>query len=70
VRTDKPAPYVQVVEDKKVAHKPVTLGARGEADKESWVAVSGVQADAVVIRGHVGPLREGTAVKFTKPPSP
>jgi RND family efflux transporter MFP subunit len=70
VRTDKPAPYVQVVEDKKVAHKPVTLGARGEADKESWVAVSGVTADAVVIRGHVGPLREGTAVKFTKPPSP
>jgi RND family efflux transporter MFP subunit len=70
VRTDKPAPYVQVVEDKKVAHKPVTLGARGEADKESWVAVSGVTTDAVVIRGHVGPLREGTAVKFTKPPSP
>jgi RND family efflux transporter MFP subunit len=70
VRTDKPAPYVQVVEDRKVTHKPVTLGARGEADKETWVAVSGVPADAVVIRGHVGPLREGTAVKFTKPPSP
>jgi RND family efflux transporter MFP subunit len=70
VRTDKPAPYVQVVEDNKVAHKPVQTGARGEAEKDSWVAVQGVQPGAAVIRGHVGPLREGTAVKFTKAPSP
>ena len=70
VRTDKPAPYVQVVEDNKIAHKGVATGARGEADKDSWVGVTGVQAGAVVVRGHVGPLREGTAVKFTKPPSP
>ena len=39
---------------------------RGEADKDSWVAVQGLQPGAVVIRGHVGPLREGTAVKFTE----
>jgi RND family efflux transporter MFP subunit len=70
VRTDKPAPYVQVVEDNKVAHRAVQAGARGEADQESWVAVEGLQPGAVVIRGHVGPLREGTAVKFTKAPSP
>jgi RND family efflux transporter MFP subunit len=71
VRTDKPAPYVQVVQDEKVAHVPVETGARGEADKDSWVAVTGLQAGAVVIRGHVGPLREGTAVKFTaSAPSP
>jgi len=70
VRTDKPAPYVQVVQDEKVAHVPVETGARGEADKDSWVAVTGLQAGAVVIRGHVGPLREGTAVKFTGGPSP
>ncbi|MBA2674581.1 efflux RND transporter periplasmic adaptor subunit [Ramlibacter sp.] len=65
VRTDKPAPYVQVVEQDKVAHRPVQTGARGEAGKEMWVAVQGLQAGAVVIKGHVGPLREGTAVKFT-----
>jgi RND family efflux transporter MFP subunit len=65
VRTDKPAPYVQVVQDDKVVHVPVETGARGEADKDSWVAVTGVQPGAVVIRGHVGPLREGTMVKFT-----
>jgi RND family efflux transporter MFP subunit len=69
VRTDKPAPYVQVVEGDKVAHKPVEPGARGEAGKESWVAVSGLQPGAVVIKGHVGSLREGTAVKFTQVPA-
>lgn len=70
VRTDKPAPYVQVVEDNKVAHKAVALGERGEADKDSWVAVTGVPAGATVVRGHVGPLREGTVVKFTGVPPP
>lgn len=70
VRTDKPAPYVQVIEDNRVVHRQVQSGARGDADKESWVAIDGVPAGAVVIRGHVGPLREGTMVKFTRAPSP
>jgi RND family efflux transporter MFP subunit len=70
VRTDKPSPYVQVVENGKVAHKAVTPGARGESEQETWVAVTGVAPGATVIRGHVGPLREGTAVKFTGSPSP
>ncbi|MEJ8836730.1 efflux RND transporter periplasmic adaptor subunit [Ramlibacter sp. AN1133] len=69
VRTDKPSPYVQVVEGGKVAHKAVEPGARGEANKETWVAVTGVQPAAVVIRGHVGALQEGTKVRFT-PDSP
>lgn len=70
VRTDKPAPYVQVVDGNKVAHKAVQPGARGDADKDSWVAVTGLPAGSTVIRGHVGPLREGTQVKFTAAPSP
>jgi RND family efflux transporter MFP subunit len=73
IRTDKPAPYVQLVEGNKVAHKSVEPGARGEAAKETWVLVTGLAAGATVIRGHVGPLREGTAVKFTAsvpPPQP
>jgi RND family efflux transporter MFP subunit len=65
VRTDKPRPYVQVIEGNKVVHKTVEPGARGAADEESWVAVSGIAEGATVIKGHVGPLREGTAVKFT-----
>jgi RND family efflux transporter MFP subunit len=70
IRTDKPSPYVQVVENNQVAHKAVKPGARGDAAKETWVAVEGVGAGATVIKGHVGPLREGTAVKFTAPPKP
>lgn len=70
VRTDKPAPYVQVIEGDKVVHKAVQPGARGEAGNETWVAVAGVADGAEVIRGHVGPLREGTVVKFTGAPPP
>jgi RND family efflux transporter MFP subunit len=65
VRTDKPAPYVQVVENNQVAHKSVETGARGEAGKEVMVAVKGLAPGAIVIKGSVGSLREGTAVRFT-----
>jgi len=65
VRTDKPAPYVQVVEDNRVVHKGVELGARGDADNEVMVEVKGITPGALVIGGNVGSLREGTAVRFT-----
>ena len=65
VRTDRPAPYVQVVEGDRVRHKAVQLGARGQAGDQIVVAVTGLQAGARVILGHVGALREGTAVRFT-----
>ncbi len=67
VRTDKPAPYVQIVENDKVVHKDVELGARGEANKETMVAVKGIAPGAVVINGSVGTLRESTSVRFTQP---
>ena len=71
MRTDRPAPYVQVVENGKVAHKPVDAGARGrdaqDAGGELLVAVQGVPAGTLVIQGSVGSLREGTAVRFTQP---
>lgn len=63
VRTDKPLPYVQVVQANAVAHATVKTGARGEAAGEAWVAVEGVSAGTPVIRGHVGSLREGTRVR-------
>ncbi len=72
VRTDKPVPYVQVVQDKQVVHKPVEMGARGTSTvggaTETMVAVKGIAENAVVIQGAVGSLREGTAVKFTGGP--
>ncbi len=67
VRTDRPAPYVQVVEGDRVRHKSVQTGARAESGGQVRVAVTGVDPGAMVILGHVGALREGTAVKFTAP---
>ena len=69
LRTDKPAPYVQVVEANRVVHKPVQAGQRGvdakDADHQTLVAVEGLAAGTVVIQGAMGSLLEGTAVKFT-----
>jgi RND family efflux transporter MFP subunit len=69
VRTDKPQPYVQVVADGRIAHRTVVPGARGEADGDALVAVTGLAEGDTVVAGSVGPLREGTAVKFTAPPA-
>ena len=70
VRTDRPAPYVQAIENNQVAYKTVELGARGAADGVDVVAVSGLKDGAVVLRSNVGSLREGTPVKFTQMGSP
>ena len=74
VRTDKPLPYVQVVDGNRIAHRTVQTGVRGQADDEVIVAVQGLAAGSVVVKGSVGPLREGTGVRFTgsgpKPASP
>jgi RND family efflux transporter MFP subunit len=62
VRTDKPLPYVQVVVGGKVTHQTVQLGQRGELGQEAMVAVSGVNEDALVLVGGIGPVIAGTAV--------
>ena len=70
VRTDKPTPYVQVVDNKAVKHVPVELLQRGDVRKngntETMVAVKGVAENTIVIAGTLGTLREGTVVKFTQ----
>jgi RND family efflux transporter MFP subunit len=65
LRTDKPTPYLQVIEHDQVAHRSVEPGVRGQSDREVMVAVSGIQPGALVLQGSVGPLREGTRVRFT-----
>jgi len=66
VRTDKPGPYLVVIENGLVSHRPVTLGERGEANGEAMVAIkSGVPENARVVGGGIAVLREGTAVRFT-----
>jgi RND family efflux transporter MFP subunit len=66
VRTDKPTPYVQAVENGVVVHKSVEMGARGTAGSDAVVAVKGLADGAVVVRGEIGALREGTKVRFTQ----
>ncbi len=67
VRTDKPQPYVQVLQANQVQHLNVTLGARGELDGKPMVAVSGVLEGATALAQSVGVLRPGTQVKLLNP---
>lgn len=69
LRTDKPAPYVQLIDNNRILHQPVIPGARGELAGEAMVVVSGIAENARVAKGAVGLLREGTAVTFTIPKS-
>ena len=66
VRTDKPTPYVQAVENGRIVHKPVELGARGSAGNEEVVGVKGIPEGTLVTRANLGYLREGTRVRFTQ----
>jgi len=65
VRTDKPQPYVQVVQDGKVAHITVRTGERSEGEQQNLVAVTGLVEGAQVLSSSVGAVREGVLVKFT-----
>ena len=69
LRTDKPQPYVQTVENGKIVHRGVTPGARGDWAGTSMVAVSGLAENAQVVTGAIGTLVEGTAVRFTAAPA-
>lgn len=69
LRTDKPQPYVQTVENGKIVHRGVTPGARGDWAGTSMVAVSGLAENAQVVTGAIGTLVEGTAVRFTGAPA-
>jgi membrane fusion protein, multidrug efflux system len=70
VRTDKPSPYVQVVDKQQIVHRTVEPGSRGDAAGETWVAVKGLPEGATVTRASAGALREGTAVRFTQAAAP
>ena len=71
VRTDKPNPSVQIIENDRVVHKVVQTGVRGSdarnATRETLVAIDGIGAGTMVLQGGLGSLREGTTVKFTAP---
>ena len=72
VRTDKPQPYVQSIDNNIVTHHVVKTGFRGQllgqTDHTVWVEVSGVPPNGVVLRGTAGALREGLAVRSGSTP--
>lgn len=63
VRTDKPQPYVQLLNQGVVTHQTVSPGARGEYKGQTMVAIQGVAEGATLLNGTVGTLLAGTAVK-------
>ncbi len=68
VRTDLSQPYVLQVQEGKAVLKTVRLGARGEVDGQSWVAVvDGLTDGALVLTGTAGAVRDGTPVRLVGP---
>jgi len=75
VRTDKPQPYVQVIDAGAVRHVAVQMGARAEgegaAQGQLRVAVQGLAEGSQVLAGSVGTVREGVQVRIASgAPSP
>lgn len=74
VRNDQPQPYVQLVQNGAVEHRPVQLGVQAvPADSRSqapWVAVQGLAEGNTVLLASVGPLPEGSKVDLLQPPVP
>ena len=73
VRVDQAQPYVLAVADGKVSRRPVELGARGEARIDGSVqsaveVISGIPEGTPLLRGAVGAVREGSAVRLTTAP--
>jgi RND family efflux transporter MFP subunit len=64
VRTDKSVPYVQIVQDGKVAHSKVALGIKGEVDGKALMAVPEIAEGTQVLAPSAGAVREGTLVKL------
>ena len=73
VRTDKPEPYVQLLDKDKVVHQAVRTGIRGRLLSQPqgavWVTVQGLPANSQVLPASVGALREGSAVRLGSTPA-
>ena len=71
VRTGPQGAFVQKVQQGRVVHQPVTLGAEGhlagQPDVRMVRVVKGLQAGEEVLREALGLVREGTPVQRTRP---
>jgi hypothetical protein len=68
VRTDKPQPYVQLIENGRIVHKTVELGGRGEGSGAlasiTMVAIKNIAAGAMITPASAGNLRENTQISL------
>ena len=72
VRVDQAQPYVLAVVDGKVARRPVELGVRGEARSDGTLdsaveITGGITEGTVLLRGTIGAVRDGAAVRLAAP---
>jgi membrane fusion protein, multidrug efflux system len=74
VRTDKPQPYVQLIqndpESKRVVHQTVEMGGRGEGSGAlqgiSMVAIKNIASGAMITLASAGNLRENTQISLPR----
>jgi membrane fusion protein, multidrug efflux system len=64
VRTDKPQPYVQIIQNGRIVHQTVEMGGRGEAQGMTMVALKNIAAGAMITPASAGNLRENTQVSL------
>jgi membrane fusion protein, multidrug efflux system len=64
VRTDKPQPYVQIIQNGRIVHQTVEMGGRGEAQSMTMVALKNIAAGAMITPASAGNLRENTQVSL------
>ena len=63
VRTDKPQPYVQVIENGSVRHVGVATGARIQSGNQTRVVITGLPEGVQVLAPSAGAMREGVKVQ-------
>lgn len=64
LRNDKSQPYLQIVQDGKVKHWPLTALRTGLNGDEPMLALEGLAEGTPVLSAQVGPLREGVEVRL------
>lgn len=67
IRTDKPSPYVQILEGNTVKHQKVSLGKRGEVNDQTVVEVIGLNANSQILSPSLGIVREGSTIRIVTP---
>ena len=68
VRNDKPAPYIQIVQDGQVRHWPAQITTQGQFQGEPMVGIRDLPDGTTVLRAQTGLIREGTAVTLRTTP--